>query len=157
MQSATASPGTPLPLPESELRDWIGEHLVCWETVVHRDAHHGRTQVVGYDVVLMARCTGTGPFDPADERSATMFARLSQLAEALRLPSLEERLSIEGFEPAFHLKREHGWAPEVHLVLEIRHRNEDYFSPPDGGEIESLRQVEDRLASWGVRKSDASD
>jgi hypothetical protein len=140
-------------LSEPELREWIREHRASFETVVHREAHEGAACVIGYDLVLTAVCTGAPPLDPADERARAVFACLSQIAAAVLPEDRDEHIGIEAFEPAFHLSRNHDWSPEIRLVVEIRHHARDYFSPTDDAERAELREIEARLASWGIRKT----
>jgi len=140
-------------LPSAELRDWIRAHHTAFETIVHRETHHGLACVIGYDLILTAIPDGPPPLDPGDDRCYGVFARLSQVAEEVLPKRRDEHLTVDSFEPALHLRRDDGWSPAIQLVVEIRHRASDYFAPTDNVERSELRDLQARLESWGVHKT----
>jgi hypothetical protein len=135
-----------------ELRAWIRRHRVCWETLAHRERSRGGFPSVGFDVYLTATCIGAGPWDPGGERCQALFMRLQELAQRAVPAVCAEAIRFEGFEPAFHLRPEARFAPEVHLVIEVRHRRHGYFEPIDAAEQQCVRSLEAELARWGVQR-----
>jgi hypothetical protein len=136
------------PTPE-EQRDFIREHEVCWETIVHRDVGPRGIAPIGYDVVLRARCRQRG-CDPAGTRALELYEALTTLARAVIPAEHRDDIHVAAFEPAFHLRRQVDWQPEVQVVIEIRH-DHDYFDAVDDDERSCVRQLEGALRSWGVQ------
>jgi hypothetical protein len=137
-------------LSDTDLREWVRVHRVCRETATHRDRDAGGVHPVGYDVILVARCVGDGPWDPAGARAVEIFERLNQLAVASMPAPCRESIEVAPFEAAFHMRARSGWAPEVRLVIEIRHGH-DYFSAIDDRERTCVGRVERALDARGVQ------
>ena len=144
------------PLTDTELRDWIREHRVCWETLTHRDVGPHGVRPVGYDVLLAARCVGPGPWDPGGERALEMLQRLKQLALAAIPSTPDDRMGMGPFEAAFQVRAQADWVPEVRVVVEIRH-DHDYFDAIDDDERSCVRRLERALESWGVQANRWTD
>ena len=136
-------------LAESELREWVRHHRVCWETAVHRDRARQGVMPVGYDVVLSALCLGVGAWDPGGDEAGLTLARLQQLAVAVIPTDCEDDVGLGPFEPTLQLRAQAGWEPEVRLVIEIRHAHE-YFTTIDDDERSALHRVERALEQWGA-------
>ena len=131
-----------------ELRTFVRDRQVCWETNVHRDVGSNGVAAVGYDVILMARCRERA-CDPGGGCAQTIYDSLTQLAEAALPKDHGDDVRIGSFEPAFHLRRQADWQPEVQVIVEIRH-DHGYFAAIDDDERTLVRRVEHALASWGV-------
>jgi hypothetical protein len=137
-------------LTDSELREWIVLRRVCWETIVHREVEpEGGVTPIGYDVMLYAQCLGPGPRDPGGDEAVEALERLKQLADAVIPCDSEEDVAIGPFEPAFQLRAQADWEPEVRLVIEIRHDHE-YFAAIDDDERACVKRVERALERWGA-------
>ena len=132
-----------------DLRGFVRDHEVCWETIVHRDVGPRGVASVGYDVVLLARCRER-PCDPGGSGALALFAGLAQLAGAVIPDRHADDIRIAAFEPAFRLRAQGDWQPEMQLVIEIRH-DHDYFDAIDDDERTCVRGLERALAEWGVQ------
>ncbi len=140
------------PLTDPALRDWVEAHRVCWEATEHRELTPGGVHAIGYDIVLMAQCAGPGPCDPGGAGSVEIYERLAEIAKRVSAADARESVSLRPFQASFHLRRETQWAPEVQLVMEIRHRHADYFGPLDAGEKSCLSRIEGSLTALGVQR-----
>jgi hypothetical protein len=136
-----------------DLKDWVRRHRVTWESLPHREAVHGEIPYVGYDLVLSAACIGPGPWDPAGPECLEIFRRLQELAAHVVPAAGGEEVKADAFEPMLHLRPATGFTPEVHLVITVRHRGNDYFDGVDARETECLRDLEAALESWGAQHS----
>ena len=132
------------------LREFVRVHQVCFEASAHRDLGPNGVVAVGYDVVLLARCP-RGPADPGSGDVIEVFEHLVQLAEAALPRDVWGAVHIEPFEPAFHLRPEMDWTPEVRLVLEVVRHEHGYFDPIDSEERTCVRRIESALEAWGVQ------
>jgi hypothetical protein len=146
--------GTAAPSTDVELTAWIEEHRVCWETITHREVGPHGLVTVGYDVVLLARCMGPGPWDPGGARAAALYEGLQQLAARVTPADAEDEVAVAPYEPMFQVRAQSNWQPEVRLTLEIRHdlhHDRDYFGAIDDDERTCVRRVEQALGAWGAR------
>jgi hypothetical protein len=134
-----------------DLKEWVHRHRVTWESLPHREAVHGEIPYVGYDLVLSAACIGPGPWDPAGLECVEMFRRLQELAAHVVPAAGGEAVQTDAFEPMLHLRPATGFAPEIQLVITVRHDDHDYFDGVDAREMECLRRLESALQPWGVQ------
>lgn len=132
-----------------DLRRFVRDHEVCWETIVHRDVGPRGVTSVGYDIVLMARCRERA-CDPGGSCALSLFAGLTQVAEAVIPVDHADDIRARAFEPAFHLRPQGDWQPEMQLVIEVRH-DHDYFDAIDDDERRCVRRLERALVEWGVQ------
>jgi hypothetical protein len=137
-------------LGEAELRAWIRDHRVCWETIAHREIGPHGLLPIGYDVVLCARSLGPGAWDGGGEVALETWERLEQLATAVTPGDCEEEVALGPFEPRLQMRPQEDWQPEVRLVLEIRHDHE-YFAAIDDEERLCVRRIERALERWGAQ------
>jgi hypothetical protein len=145
--SATAR-STERPASE-ELREFIVDHEVCWETTVHRDRGRPGVLAVGYDVALMARCRERA-CDPCGPYVLALREALVDLAKAVIPDDPADDIRIAAFEPALQMRAEADWYPEVRIVVEIRH-DHDYFAPIDDDERRGVKEIERALERWGAQ------
>jgi hypothetical protein len=147
MTAACARPET---LNETELRAWVRNRRVCWETIAHREVSPRGVVAIGYDVSLFARCLGAGAWDGGGDAALETLERLRQLATDVMPADCDEDVALGPFEPILQVRPQSDWEPEVRLVLEIRHHG-GYFDAIDDEERTCVRRLERALERWGVR------
>jgi hypothetical protein len=133
-----------------DLRAWIREHHVRWDSAPHRERAHDGVQVVGYDLTLTARPPEESHGDPGGSAAFAVFAGLQRVALSVVPADSGAALTTEPFEPVFHLRRQGEWQPEIQLTIGVRHSRGDYFAPADDQERGWLHRVEKALADLGA-------
>lgn len=144
---------------QRELREFIRDHQVCWETRPITAILGDDPRQVGFELELRAV---HGPSShkpkPGCPECQRLFQELRKLAEAIfpheHRPS---RYEIRPFDHSFHLDPSRGFRPEVALRPEIVLRIEildrkDYFQPDEACEISCLKEMEQSLKELGARK-----
>jgi hypothetical protein len=132
---------------DGDLRAWIREHRVRWESGPALLVHRHETIAVGLTLTLSATPPEESRFQPGDEACAAVFQKLRGVLEAV-VPE-GSRVRIEPFDGSFRLLATGGWDPEVELSAEILHG--ETFEPVDDVERGQLAAIARRLAALGVR------
>jgi hypothetical protein len=133
-----------------DLAAWIAEHRVCWEVWPHRERTPDGVRAIGFDLLLIARCSGPGAWDPGGARAQAIDAGLRDLAVALLPPDGSLAVTLGAFEAKLYLRSAGGWEPEVQLEVRVRHRDR-YLAAADGVQRDCVRRIETALAALGAR------
>ena len=144
-----------------DLRGWIRENEVCFETLPHHEFYHRSKLHVGFELTLFARrpllCQGGDPGCPACEASHAMLREI-----ALRVLPPDVTWVIDPFHAAFHMRRETNWKTEVELVVELIDLDKT-FDTVDDDDRRDIRRVTEALEAlgaqskvWSARTSNAS-
>lgn len=133
-----------------ELAKLVEKHTVKYEVWRHWEIYDGKRVLVGFDLELHGTHDhGHTSLTPGCEHCQSTYRDLRSLAERV-LPT-EERptgYDIEPFDNALH--SEARGPDEVVLVVRIHHRK-SYFDPIDDCEERCLKEMEDRLRSFGAQ------
>lgn len=140
------------------LRQWVGEHKVCWELspLVEMEQHPNRPSEmarVGFELQLFgehAEGTNAGA-SPGCPVCVALYQRLRAIAvSALPKEEHPSRYELSAFDSSFHLRPEMQWVPEVLLTIRIIHGS-DYFKAIDGCEKRCAEEIEQHLRELGAQ------
>ena len=120
------------------------EHAVCWEIAPHCELKEARLLKVGFDLTLHAQAPHV---DAGSAAALEIHAALRDIAAAALPRGI--RYEVEPYDASLRFRRETGWAPEVDLTVEIRHR-EGTFDVVDETERMSAQAIGRSLTRLGI-------
>ena len=139
-----------LPSSEAALREWVRSHHVTWERQPHFELAGGRKVQVGYDVTLFALHPQPLHDCPGCNECLRIHQSLRDVATtALRDLRPNGGLAIGPSAPAFAMRAESDWAPEVELDVEVYQQGP--VTESDADEAACIQAMEDELRRLGVR------
>ena len=138
------------------LRQWVGEHKVCWEVspLVEMERHPNQAPArvqVGFELQLYGEhAEGVTP-SPGCPECQTLYEKLRAIA-LFTLPTEQRpsRYELSGFDSSFHLRPESNWVPEVQLTIRIIHGS-DYFKGIDDCEKKCAEEIQGQLRALGAQ------
>jgi hypothetical protein len=119
------------------------DRAVSWEILPHQELRGAELRQVGFDLRLHALAPR---LDPA-AAAAQIHSCLRELAERVLPEKL--RFEILPYDGALRCRAAAGFAPEIDLVVEIRHR-EGTFDQLDAREREQIHAIGKALTRLGV-------
>lgn len=127
-----------------DLFRFVREHAVCWELAPHFELKDGLFRQIGFDLTLHAQAPHVDAGSPAarEIHSALREIVLAALPAGLRF-------EVEPYDASLRFRYETGWAAEVDLTVEIRHR-EGTFEIVDEAERTGARAVGRSLTRLGI-------
>jgi hypothetical protein len=142
---------------EATLKEWVRRHRVTWELGAWQELVEHRSVTVGFELRLFAQHDPHAHPTPGCSHCVSLYENLRMIALAT-LPKEHRptRYDIEPFEPAYHLRPEGQWQPEVQLTLHIVHRN-GYLCPLDECEKRCAGEIQQGLRDLGAQPRTWSD
>ena len=120
------------------------EHAVCWEIAPHFELNEGKLRQIGFDLTLHAQAPNV---DAGSAAAREIHAALGDVARAALPAGL--RFQVDPYDASLRFRRETGWAPEIDLTVEIRHRK-GTFDVVDEPERMGARAIGRSLTRLGI-------
>lgn len=134
------------------LREFVRQHKVTWGAQPLTAMNGPERVQVGHELELRAHHDADGVHSSMEcSNCAELYLQLKKLAEtALPCPDQSTRVEIGPFDGSLRLDPSEGLQPRVVLRIQILH-SDDYFQPIDDCQNRCLKEIEDRLAVFGVQ------
>lgn len=127
-----------------DLLRFAREHAVCWEIAPHFELQDGKLRQVGFDLTLHAQAPHVDAGSPAAREIHTALRDVAKSALPAGL-----RFAVEPYDASLRFRRDTGWAAEIDLTVEIRHRK-GTFDVVDEPERMGARAIGKSLTRLGI-------
>ena len=137
----------------AHLKDFVGQHRVCWEVLPEQfPVEGGRPLQVGFNLMLYgAHAHDTDRPLPGCEQCRLIYMHLREIAEWI-VPKVERpsRYEIEIFDSSVRYDPARSNRPEVTVTIKILHRFR-FDAPVDQCEVFCLHEMEEKLLQVGTQ------
>ncbi len=138
-----------------ELRAIAERRTVCYEVYPEYVVGKDRPVAVGYNLELYGTHDhGHSHLTPGCIHCRNTFEDLQRIAEWITpKEQRDSQYRIVPYEPSLHGSAKRRFRPEVRLALQIQHR-QNFAEPIDDCERRCLQEMQDNLATLGIRFGD---
>jgi len=137
-----------------QLRKLVRKYKVCWEVwpEYHIDREGKRIQI-GFELNLIGSHDHSEKIlEPGCPECMKIYEDLSRIAHWI-IPQVEGDILYEIgiFDASIHYSSQRRFRPEIILTVKILHK-EGFDRPTDASEVQSLKEMEEKLERLGARK-----
>jgi hypothetical protein len=135
------------------LRKLVRKHKVSWEVwpEYHIDREGKRIQI-GFELNLIGTHDHSEKIiEPGSPECMKIYESLSRIAHWITPREEDTLYEIGIFDASIHYSSQRRFRPEIILTAKILHK-EGFDRPTDASEVQSLKEMEEKLERLGARK-----